>query len=120
MDGKIKKTAIAFSLPVQHWVKKRWGYQGLLRIHNGKCRNVSNVCRDARRAGIARPKELTRAQVEDGIRYCNNRLWELKVHDKALRKVHLRDRVIEATQLGDDTRRRGVLVGGTKIGVAYH
>ena len=106
---KIRRPAVKFSLPVKHWVHKRWGYQGLLRLHDGGCSNPANIKRTARRAGIERGDQLTRQQALDGIRYCNSRLKAMKPHESHLRKTHLSERVLEATEEKNEGWRKGVL-----------
>ena len=101
--------SVKFSLPVKHWVKKRWGYPGLLQLHDGRCRNVGNIKRFTLKVGIPEGRDLIRQQVLDGITYCTQRLSELKPQDTILRKAHLSECVIAATERGDIGRRRGVL-----------
>lgn len=107
---KIYKHPLAFSLPVQHWVQKRWGYQGLLRLFDRKCTNPANVRRAARKAGITDYKSLTRTQVISGIAFCTGKLREMKGHDGQLRKEHLAKLTATYSILGDkakgDTVRR--------------
>ena len=86
---KIYKQPLEFSLPVQHWVRKRWGYQGLLRLFDGRCSNPGNIRRMARKAGITEYKTLTHEQVLGGITFCTNKLRGMKGNDRQLRKEHL-------------------------------
>lgn len=86
---KIYKQPLEFSLPVQHWVRRRWGYQGLLRLFDGRCSNPGNIRRFARKAGIMDCTTLTRDQVIGGIAFCTNKLKDMVGRDRQLRKEHL-------------------------------
>ena len=80
---------LEFSLPVQHWVRRRWGYEGLLRLHDRKCTNPANIRRAARKAGIEDCTHLSRAQILAGIAYCKNQLRGMKGKERQLRQAHL-------------------------------
>ena len=49
---KITDRPLPFSAPVAYWVHRKWAYQGLLRIAEGRCNNIGNAKRRARKAGI--------------------------------------------------------------------
>ena len=75
---KIYRPALPFSEPLRLWDFRRKCYQGLLRRLYGKCASPSNILRRATAAQIPDPKALTAMQCNDGIRYCNLQIMELK------------------------------------------
>jgi hypothetical protein len=99
---------LPFSETVQTWIKRKRVYQGLIRRHDGKCSNQSNLVKFAWKMEVEHPKSLTRQQYIDGERYCKLRIIELQTSDKGLRKVFLRDRLIEAQATEDTKRYKGI------------
>ena len=71
-------------------------YLQLIRLKAGKAKNIGNVIRFAVRTNIQSPEKLTREELKDGLRYCRIRKAELRKQAKGLRKVHLRDCLIDA------------------------
>ena len=57
--------------------------------------------------GIPHPKSYTRAQVRDGIKYCEMKLKELRPLAKPLRREHLRQCYVKA----EDLKNRKKMVG---------
>ena len=87
---RICKNPLPFCEPVKLWVHRRRCWQGLLRQLDGGQRNTSNLVKksylfkiheNGPHAGetgdILHPKSYTRAQVRDGIKYCEMKLKEL-------------------------------------------
>jgi hypothetical protein len=63
---RLKSGRIPFSPEASLWICQCQEYRSLLRWHNGKLRNYSNLCRTARQCQINAPFQLT---VED-IKLC--------------------------------------------------
>ena len=99
---------LPFSEDVQTWINRRRVYQGLVRRHEGKCSNQSNLVKFAWKMEVSHPKSLTKKQCEDGVRYCKLQIMELRKTAKVLRKVHLNDCLIDAQMAGDEERIKGV------------
>ena len=64
---KVTRNPFPFSEPVAYWIHRKWAYQGLARIAQGKCRNIGNARRRARKAGLDN-YHLSYAQCIDGIK----------------------------------------------------
>jgi hypothetical protein len=58
--------------------------------------NASNIVRFAKRGHIERLAELTMEKLEDGLQFCRIRKEDLRQQAKSLRKVHLRDCLLDA------------------------
>ena len=97
-----------FTDTVQTWVNRKRVYQGLVRRHEGKCRNQSNLVKFAWKMEIEHPKSLTKKQCQDGVRYCKLQLMDLRKNARGLRKVFLRDRLVAAKAIGDEEQCKGV------------
>jgi hypothetical protein len=65
-------------------------------LKEGKAKNVGNVIRFAVWTSIQNPDKLTMEELKDGLRYCRIQKSELRQQAKGLRKVHLRDCLIDA------------------------
>ena len=104
----IYKLALPFSETIKVWDFRRKVYQGLLRRLNGKCKSPSNILRQVEAAGIYSPNQLTKLQCNDGIRYCKQRLIELRKTAKGLRRVHLRNCLIKAQDLKDKEKVKAI------------
>ena len=65
-------------------------------MKEGKTKNNGNAIRFAARTHIQDPGNLTLEELKDGLRFC--RIWKAELHKQAkgLRKVHLRDCLIDA------------------------
>ena len=106
---KITKTDLPHSLPVKYWVMRRRSYMELIKCRHGKVRNVGNVMNRARKNGIEHPRSLTLSQLEDGVALCKHRMHELRKSARGLRRVHLRDCLIRAQDLGNEQKAKGIL-----------
>ena len=78
------------------WYDRMHAYLQLIRLKEGKAKNVGNLIHFAVRTNIQSPKKLTMEELKDGLRYCRIRKAELRKQAKGLRKVHLRDCLIDA------------------------
>jgi hypothetical protein len=80
----------------------------LIRLKEGKAKNKGNVIRFAIRAKIQGPDKLTMEELHDGLRYCQIRKAELWKQAKGLRKVHLRDCLMDAQAKRQHNRVRDI------------
>ena len=101
---RLIRASMPFSEPAKVWHKRKRSYKELIKRMEGKVRNVSNVIKRAKAMGITNPKQLTRIQLEDGVRYCKARQRAIKPFAPGLRKVHLRNCYIAAKDKGDDAK----------------
>ena len=92
---------ISFSLLVNLWIHEKWAYQALARVAMGRCNNVGNALRRAKRAGITNVT-LTHDKCLAGIEACRQWLKALSTSACSLRKVHLRDCLINAEDFNDE------------------
>ena len=65
-------------------------------MQEGKAKNVGNILRFARRQHIPSPEHLTMDELKDGLQFARIRKADLRKQAKGLRKVHLRDCLIDA------------------------
>jgi hypothetical protein len=93
---KILRPDSDYSPTVQMWYDRIHAYLQLIRLKEGKAKNAGNVIRFAMRTSIQTPDKLTMEELKDGLRYCRIRKAELRNQAKGLRKVHLRDCLIDA------------------------
>ncbi len=70
-------------------------YLQLIWLREGKAKNVSNILRFARRQHIPSPELLTMDKLKDGLQLARIRKADLRKQAKGLRKVHLRDCLID-------------------------
>jgi hypothetical protein len=71
-------------------------------MHEGKIKNVGNLCRLARKRGIKRPWQLSVEEIRQRRAYAKARKWELRKTAPALRQEHLRNLLLEAEATGND------------------
>jgi hypothetical protein len=71
-------------------------YLQLIRLKEGTVSNAGNIIRFAKRKHIEQPEKLKLEELQDGLQFC--RIWhaELRKQAKGLRKVHLRDCLLDA------------------------
>jgi hypothetical protein len=93
---KILRPESNFSPTIQMWYDRIHVYLQLIRLKEGKASNASNIVRFAKRTHIKRPAELTKEELEDGLQFCRIRKADLRQQAKGLRKVHLRDCLLDA------------------------
>ncbi len=70
---------------------------------------TSNIIWQALKAGIPWPCLLSPDQCLDGIEVCSRKLKGLQTHAHGLRKVHLRNCLVQAQDNGDKERYKGIL-----------
>jgi hypothetical protein len=78
------------------WYDRIHAYLQLIRLKEGKASNASNIVRFAKRTHIERPTELTMEELEDELQFCRIRKADLRQQAKGLRKVHLRNCLLDA------------------------
>jgi hypothetical protein len=93
---KILRPESDFSPTIQMWYDRIHAYLQLIRLKEGNASNVSNIVRFAKRKHIKRPEELTMDELKDGLQFPRIRKAELRKQAKGLRKVHLRDCLLDA------------------------
>ncbi len=67
---KILRPDSDYSPTIQMWYDRIHAYLQLIRLKEGKAKNVGNVMRFAVRTNIQTPKKLTMEELKDGLRYC--------------------------------------------------
>ena len=93
---KILRPESNFSPTIKMWYERIHAYLQLIRLKEGKASNASNIVRFAKRTHIERPAELTMEELEDGLQFCRIRKADLRQQAKGLRKVHLKDCLLDA------------------------
>jgi len=74
---KILRPDSDYSPTVQMWYNRIHAYLLLIRLREGKAKNVGNVICFAVRTSIQTPNKLTMEELKDGLRYCQIRKAEL-------------------------------------------
>lgn len=95
-------------MPVAHWIHKKHGYKALNCIANGKCMNVGNALRKAKRGGITQT-DLTADECKAGIEVCRQRLDTMTSQSMGLWKVHLRDCLVKSKSMTDKCKYQDIL-----------
>jgi hypothetical protein len=85
-----------YSPTVQMWYDRIHAYLQLIRMKEEKAKNVGNVLCFAGCTKITDPGKLTMEELKDGLCYCRICNAELHKQAKGLRKVHLRDCLVNA------------------------
>ena len=99
---KILRPESDYSPTIQMWYDRIHAYLQLIRLWEGKAKNVGNILhfahilRFARRQHIPSPKQLTMEELKDGLQFARIRKADLRKQAKGLRKVHLRDCLTDA------------------------
>ena len=93
---KILRPESDFSPTIQMWYNCIHAYLQLIRLKEGKARNVGNIFCFARRQHIEQPDQLTMDELKDGLQLACIQKADLWKQAKGLRKVHLRDCLIDA------------------------
>ena len=78
------------------WYDRIHAYYQLIQLKEGKAKNAGNIICFAVHTNIQGPNELTMEELHDGLHYCQIQKAELQKQAKGLRKVHLRDCLINA------------------------
>jgi hypothetical protein len=95
---KILRPESDFSPTIQLWYDRIHAYLQLICLKEGKTRNVGggNILQFACRQHIEHPEALTMDELKDGLQFARIRKADLRKQAKGLRKVHLRDCLIDA------------------------
>ena len=107
---KIMTPVSDFSPQIQHWYNSIHAYLALLRLKefDKKYSNPSNTYRFARNCNIENPRKLTKKELRDSLRYCKIRRAEVRKSSKGLRKVLLRDCLVDARAKNHIERAQGI------------
>jgi hypothetical protein len=97
-----------FSPTIQMWYDRIHAYLQLIRLKEGKASNASNIVRFAKRTNINRPPELSMEELEDGLQFCRIMKAEMRQQAKGLRKVHLRDCLLDAQSKQQNERAKAI------------
>ena len=95
---KILSPVADFSPQIQHWYDKIRAYISLVRLKEGNHPNMNqaNTYRFTKRKDIEKPRALSLQELEDGQQFCCIRQKYVRKQAKGLRKVHLRDCLVDA------------------------
>jgi hypothetical protein len=104
---KIKKPELAFSLPFRTIHKQREAFVHLQCWHKKKTTN-SHIIRDAYKAGIPNPMQLTVAKCIVGAAACRRCLKEPEARADKLRREHLGTKYELARTLKNSKRRKEI------------
>jgi hypothetical protein len=85
-----------YSPTIQMWYDRIHAYLQLIRMKDDKTRNTGNILRFARKQYIENPEELSLEELKDSLRFARIRKADLRKQAKGLRKVHLRDCILDA------------------------
>jgi hypothetical protein len=106
---KIKSGRIPFSPEASVWIRRKQVYESLLRYRDGKIRNRSNLRRTAQRCGIKRPLKLTRAEIKERLKVCEEQCDYIRKHGHRYRKRHLKNCLSAARAKGDKVAEQKIL-----------
>jgi hypothetical protein len=93
---KILRPESDFSPTIQMWYDHIHTYLQLIRLQGGKAKNVGNILHFARWEHIPQPEQLTMDELKDGLQLARIRKADLRKQAKGLRKIHLRNCLIDA------------------------
>ena len=79
---KILRPDSDFSPTIQMWYDRIHAYLQLIRLQEGKAKNVGNILRFARRQHIQHPKQLTMDELKDGLQLARIRKADLRKQAK--------------------------------------
>ncbi len=105
---KILRPESNFSPTIQMWYDRIHAYLQLIRLKEGKASNASNIVRFTKRTHIKRPTELTMEELQDGLQFCQIRKADLRQQAQGLRKVHLRDCLLDAQSKKQNERANAI------------
>jgi hypothetical protein len=101
---KILRPDSNFSPTIQMWYDQIHAYLQLIQLKEGKAHNSRNIICFEKSKHIETPKALTLEELRDGLQFARIRKSELRKQAKGLRKVHLRNLLIDAQGKQDATR----------------
>jgi hypothetical protein len=87
-----------FSPTIQMWYDRIHAYLQLIKMKEGKTSNMGNILCFARWQHINNPEGLTMEELQDGLQFVRIQKANLRNQAKGLRKVHLRDCLIDAME----------------------
>jgi hypothetical protein len=80
------------------WYDRIHAYLQLIRMKERKTNNTGNILRFARRRHIANPEKLTTEELQDSLQFARIRRADLWKQAKSLRKIHLRDCLVNSME----------------------
>jgi hypothetical protein len=95
------------------WYDRIHAYLQLIRLQEGKVKNLGNVLRFARRQHIQSPEQLTMEELKDGLQLARIRKADLRKQAKELQKVHLHDCLIKQKLHWEESKRMWYLIKRT-------
>jgi hypothetical protein len=95
---KILRPDDNFSPTIQMWYDRIHAYLHLIRMKEGKMHNMGNILRFAHCQHIANPEKLTTEELQDGLQFARITRADLRKQVKGLRKVHLRDCLVNSME----------------------
>ena len=90
---RIKNGTIPFSPEASIWIRRRQVYESLLRRLQHKIRNWSNLRRTAQRCGIKNPFQLSKEEIQQRLKVCEERCQFFAKHGQWYRRRHLQQRL---------------------------
>ncbi len=78
------------------WYERIHTYLQLIRMKEENAKNINNILRFAQLQHIEQPEHLSMDELKDGLQLARIKKADLWQQAKGLRKVHLRDCLIEA------------------------
>jgi hypothetical protein len=93
---KILQPESNFSPTIQMWYDRIHAYLQLIRLKEGNASDAGNIVRFAKWKHIKQPEKLMMEKLKDRLQFCRIRKAELRKQAKGLRKVHLRDCLLDA------------------------
>ncbi len=98
-----KHDNVDYSPTIQLWRRRISVYWKLMRWHLGKANNLQNIWRQARRAGIEKPKEINIQDAINGYNTCRQEYERLKPLAPMYRSKFLSERLNAARESGNKT-----------------
>ncbi len=105
---KILQPESNFSPTIQMWYDRIHAYLQLIRLKEGNAFNAGNIVRFAKRKHIKQPKKLTMEELKNGLQFCQIRKAELRKQVKGLRKVHLRECLLDTQSKNQNKRAQAI------------
>jgi hypothetical protein len=93
-----------FSPTIQMWYFRIRAYLQLIRMKEVKTNNMGNILQCARLQHINNPEGLMMEKLQDGLQYVRIQKADLRKQAKGLRKVHLRDCLVDSLEKKQNKR----------------
>ena len=99
---QIRKPDLPYMITVCYWVMYRQSYNNPKRYPEAKVQHTANVMNRTKANRMPNLCSLPPQQCIDGVAYYKGQIHTLRLKSRGLRRVHLRDRVIQAQELGKE------------------